>query len=139
MKKHTTIVSVELQDDQTLSVRKDTFSVGAYDCIGNPRLHKGTTNMNAFEIFKDFTHIESHEFFKLVLVKNKSTNYAEATYTFEYNPSELKRFRQAIKQLTAKNCVKLVNKNRRIYMINPKICLGYFEAYSDMVKEYESL
>ena len=95
--------------------------------------------MHAFSVFKNFTVTECFEFFSLVENRNKLTNKTYAIHTEEYSDSDIKRFRIAIKSLIEKDCIRLVSKKDKLYMINPRLILGSFEAMDDLIAEYETL
>lgn len=136
--KNTNTVIAELQAGQSLSI-SNRKPVGAYSCIGEPTKLKGKQNMHAFSVFKNFTVTECYEFFSLVENRNKLTNKTYAVHTEQYTDSEIKRFRTAIKSLIEKDCIRLVSKKDKLYMINPRLILGSFEAMDDLIAEYETL
>jgi hypothetical protein len=136
---NTNTVIAELQRDEALSITKIRKPVGLYSCVGEPAKFKGKQNMAAFSIFKNFTAIESFEFFTMVENRHRLTNEVDTSYTSEYKESEIKRFRQAVKSLIEKDCIKLISKRDKLYMINPRIILGSFEAMDELIAKYESL
>jgi hypothetical protein len=133
------IVLAELQRDEALSITKIRKPVGLYSCIGESGRAKGKQNMSAFSVFKTFSAVESLEFFTMAEHRNRLTNLVDAFYISDYSESEVKRFRQATKSLIEKDCIKLVSKKEKIYMINPRLILGSFECMDELIKQYQSL
>ncbi len=136
--KNTTTVIAELQAGHSLSI-SNRKPVGAYSCIGEPTKLRGKQNMSAFSIFKLFTEIESFEFFTMMENRNKLTNEVDASYVDNYTEYEIKRFRKAVKSLIEKDCIKPISKKGKLYMVNPRIVLGSFEAMDELIAKYESL
>lgn len=136
---NTNTVIAELQAGEALSIVKHKIPVGKYSCVGESGNFKGRENMSAFSIFKSFSAIESIEFFTMAENREKLTNLVNTSYTDHYSESEVKRFRNAVKTLIKKDCIKLVSKRDRIYMINPRLILGSFEATEELIRKYESL
>lgn len=136
--KNTNTVIAELQAGQSLSI-SHRKSVGSYSCVGESNKIRGQKNMSAFSVFKTFTEIEVFEFFSMVENRNRFTNEVDASYINEYSEYEIKRFRKAIKSLIEKDCVRVVSKKTKIYMINPQLILGAFDMYDSLVEKYNSL
>lgn len=136
---NTTKIIAELQDGESFSITKQRASVGRYLCFGTSGSYKGVENMDSVEIFKNFSAIESLEFFTMVQNRKQLNNTVNCSYTDNYTPSEIKRFRAAVKSLLAKNCIKVVSKKPKVFMINPRVFLGNVTSYQDLVEDYDKL
>lgn len=139
MNTKTTTVIAELQQDQALSITKVKKDVGSFHCVGDARPSKGKQNMSAFSVFKTFSEIETYTFFTMMDYRDRVTNEVCAEYVNDYTEYEVKRFNKAIKSLIEKDCLRLVSKRSKTYMINPKLILGAFDMYEHLVNKYEKL